>query len=136
MNTKGILAIVAGILSWWVGFFAIGGAFALLVPGFIEASRIAQSENDWSQFTTPLLLCLVAMYFVINPLAGWVTTLIAKNQKYVWGTIILLTLYAAHSHLYRLWDNLANWYNVAVVVLIPPLAYLGSKLIKTEAAKL
>ncbi|NKB32476.1 MAG: hypothetical protein GKR91_05200 [Pseudomonadales bacterium] len=127
-----VSGMLAGFVVWWAAFYAIGGIILLIIPGFPEAGRIAVDENDWSHFTTVMLLPLIAMYFVINPLAGWLTVFISKNRHLVWATMAPLFLYAAHSHLIRLWDNLPNWYNVAVVVLIPPLMYLGSRLAKLE----
>ncbi len=133
MNTRVIVGVVTGIISWWAAFFAIGGVIVYSNPEVLEAGRIAQEQNDYSQFSTTTLLLLMVMWVFVNPFAGWLTTYISRSQKYVWIAMAPLLIYAIHAHWFRLWDNLANWYNVAVVIVIPPMMYLGSMLVKLES---
>ena len=135
LKTRIILGVIAGFLTWWVTFLAIAGLFVLLIPGYLEAGRLAQDQNDWSQFSNSMLLFMTAMYVVINPITGWVTVFITRNRNCVWATMAPLILYAAHAHLYRLWNILPDWYNLAVVFLIPPLVYLGGRIVKLEPAQ-
>ena len=127
MNTKSkiVVGVISGVVIWWVAFYASTAVFILLWPELLEVGRAAVQENDWSQITTPMLILLIAMYFWVNPIAGWLTTIITKNRNHVWITMIPLVLYAIQAHWFRLWNVLPDWYNLAVVLLIPPLVYLG-----------
>ncbi len=133
MNTRAIVGVVTGIVSWWAAFLAIAGIIVYSNPEILEAGRIAQEQNDYSQFSTTTLLLLMVMWVFVNPFAGWLTTYISRSQKYVWIAMAPLLIYAVYSHWFRLWDNLANWYNVAVVLVIPPLMYAGSMFVKLES---
>lgn len=134
MNTKVIVGVVTGIVSWWAAFLTIAGVIVYSSPEVLEAGRIAQEQNDYSQFSTATLLLLMVMWAFVNPFAGWLTAYITKSQKYVWIAMAPLLIYAIYAHWFRLWDNLANWYNVAVVVVIPPLMYVGSMLVNLESS--
>ena len=129
------MGIVAGFIIWWVALFASGIVFSFLWPAFMEASQVMRENNDYSQLTTPMLSLFIVMYFWVNPIAGWLTVFITKNRNHAWITVIPLFLYAAHAHFYRLWNILPDWYNLAVVILIPPLVYLGGRLVKLEVLK-
>jgi len=132
MTIESVLGIVAGFISWWAAFYGSTAIFAALWPALVEAGRPAIQENDWSHITTPMLLLLITMYLWVNPIAGWVTVRISGNRKLAWITIIPLFSYAAWMHFYTLWGLLPDWYNVMVVVMIPPLVYAGGLLIKLE----
>ena len=135
MNIKSISGIVAGVIIWWAAFYMTLAIFVFFWPALIEAGRAAITDNDWSQITTPMLSLLLLMYFWVNPVAGWLTVFITKNRNHAWITAIPLFLYAAFMHLYMLWNNLPDWYNLAVIILIPPLVYLGGRLVKLEVLR-
>ena len=134
MTAKSVLGVLAGFISWWLAFYATTSLFAAAWPALIEAGRPAIEENDWSQLTTPMLLLLLTMYLWVNPIAGWVTVRISGNRKLAWITIVPLFGYAAWMHLYTLWGLLPDWYNLMVVVMIPPFVYAGGLLIKPASS--
>ncbi len=136
MNLKTTIGIVAGIIVWWVAFYTSLAVFAFFWPALIEAGRPAIENNDWSQITTAMLSLLIVMYLWVNPIAGWLTVFITKNRNHAWITAIPLFLYAAYAHFYNLWNLLPDWYNLAVPILIPPLVYVGGRLVKLEASQL
>ena len=129
------MGIVAGFIIWWVAFYASLAVFGFFWPALMEAGRPAVENNDYSHFTTTMLSLFIVMYFWVNPIAGWLTVFITKNRNHAWITAIPLFLYAAFMHFYMLWNNLPDWYNLAVVMLMPPLVYLGGRLVKLEALK-
>ncbi|MFT7470635.1 MAG: hypothetical protein ACI8XU_000527 [Kiritimatiellia bacterium] len=79
-----------------------------------------------------MLLLLLTMYLWVNPIAGSVTVRISGNRKLVWLTVIPLFSYAAWMHFYTLWGLLPDWYNLMVVVMIPPFVYAGGLLVKLK----
>lgn len=132
LETRTIAGIFAGVIIWWVAFYASTGLFILLWPELLEVGRAAVRDNDWSLVTTPMLVMLIVMYFWVNPIAGWLTVYITRNRSYSWITVVPLTLYAVQAHWFRLWNVLPDWYNLAVVLLIPPLVYAGGMLVKPK----
>lgn len=135
MKIRPLLGILAGLVAWWVAFYASTAVFTFVWPALAEAGRPAVESNDFTRLTTPMLLLFIAMYFWVNPLAGWVTVFITKNRKHAWFTAIPLLLYAGVMHFYVLWNNLPDWYNVAVPVLIPPLVYGGGLLARSAGQR-
>ena len=125
---RSILGILAGFIGWWVAFYASLVIFAAVWPGLLDMGRRALESNDYGQISTPALTLLIVMYFWVNPIAGWLTVLITRNRNDALITAMPLFAYAAFAHYYRLWNNLPDWYNLIVPVLIPPLVYLGGRL--------
>ena len=70
------------------------------------------------------------MWCWVNPGASWLTLFISQQTLSVWVLIAVLSLYAVFNHFYVLWNNLPNWYNMAVVLIFPPTLYLGILLVK------
>lgn len=130
---KLILAVLAGLVFWIVLNFASLYGLAMLWPALSDVARAAQNLNDYSQFTLPMLILLLVMWAWINLGSGWLTVFITKSQRSIWFIIVPLTLFALYNHAYALWDNLANWYNIAVIVVFPPTLFLGSLLVKNSA---
>jgi len=127
---KIILGVVAGWIVWAVLFNASVFGFAALWPEFQAAGRHALDTMDYSQLTNPMLILLLGMYFWVNPATGWLTMVIAKHKIAVWIVGISLFIYFACMHFYVLWNNLPNWYNLVVPLLVLPLVYFGSWLAK------
>ncbi|GAB1264894.1 hypothetical protein [Aurantivibrio infirmus] len=133
-NLKLVLAVLAGLIFWGMLNFASLFGLAMLWPAFGDVGRAAQASNDYSQFTLPMLIMLLAMWTWVNVGAGWLTVFITKNRNSIWFLIAPLVLFALYNHAYVLWDNLANWYNIAVIVIFPPTLFLGSLLVKRPKA--
>lgn len=131
MKIRTIVGVLSGLVVWWVLFYLSVGIFAALWPAMQEAGRPAVENGDFSQLTAPMLALLIVMYFWVNPVAGWLTVFITKNRNHVWVVVVPLFLFASFQHFYVLWDNLPDWYNVLVPILIPPLVYLGGIFAKT-----
>lgn len=128
INFRVVGGLAAGITVWWLTFYISLGTFVLLWPEILDAGQAAVRDNDWSLLTTPMLVLFTVMYFWVNPIAGWLTVRITRNLTHTLITAIPLILYAAFQHWYALWGLLPDWYNIIVVLLIPPLVYLGGKM--------
>ncbi len=128
MNYRVAIGIVVGFLSWWVGLFITGYTAVFTIPGLRESVRPAIYDDNWSLLSTPMFIGAIVMYCFLNPFSGWLTALITKNATHALLTAVPLTLYAVTAHWFRLWNILPDWYNILVVVMIPPLVYLGGTL--------
>ncbi|GJM12213.1 MAG: hypothetical protein DHS20C12_06160 [Pseudohongiella sp.] len=132
IRPRSIAGVAAGFIAWWVAFYSSMGVFAYFWPEILDAGQVAISDNDWSLISTPMLILFTVMYFWINPIAGWLTVAITKNRRDAIITTIPLVLFAAFQHWYTLWNLLPNWYNLVVVILIPPLIFFGGRIAKIE----
>jgi hypothetical protein len=127
-----VLAVIAGLATWWVAFYASLAAFVLAWPALREATRPALASGDFSQITTPMWLLFLSMYLWVNPVSGWVATVIAKRHNAAWIVAALMGLYAAYMHYYSLWSVYPSWYNVLVPISIPSLVYVGARCAKSR----
>jgi len=127
MNYRIPIGITAGLLSWWATLFATGYVAVFTIPGFREAVWPAIYDNNWSTISTHMPVSAIFLYCFTNSLSGWVTVKITKKIFHASGTAIPLVLYAITAHWFRLWNILPNWYNVLVVIMIPPLVYFSGK---------
>ncbi|GAB1256616.1 hypothetical protein [Aurantivibrio plasticivorans] len=135
MNTvaKNSLAVVSGILIWGIVNFASLALLAIGWPELGDVGKAAQSSGDYSQFTLTMLIIFLLMWLWVNVAAGWLTALIAKHSLPVWVVVGLLSLFALYNHLFVYWDNLPNWYNIAVIVIFPPSILAGGLLAKINS---
>jgi hypothetical protein len=124
---KTALAVIAGLVAWWIAFYASLFAFVLAWPALNEAVRPALESNEFSRITTPMWALFLSMYLWVNPIAGWVTAVIGKKRSGVWIAAGIMGLYAAFMHYYVLWGVYPSWYNLLVPISIPPLMYLGAR---------
>ena len=125
-----ILAVIAGLVVWWIAFYASLAAFVVAWPALYEATKPALANGDFSQLTTPMWLLFLSMYLWVDPLAGGIAAVIGKTRTAMWIVAGLMGLYAAYMHYYMLWDVYPRWYNVLVPISIPPLMYVGARLAK------
>jgi hypothetical protein len=130
--TRTALAAVAGLMTWWIAFYASLIAFVFAWPALYEATRPALAKGDFSQLTTPMWMLFLSMYLWVNPAAGWVTAVIGKKRNAVWIVAGSMGLYAAFMHYYVLWGVYPSWYNLLVPISIPPLTYLGARMAKVS----
>ncbi len=130
--TRTVLAAVAGLVTWWIAFYASLIAFVFAWPALYEATRPALATGDFSQLTTPMWTLFLSMYLWVNPVAGWVTAVIGKRRNAVWIVAGIMALYAAFMHYYTLWGVYPSWYNLLVPISIPPLMYVGARVAKVS----
>ena len=132
MNSKVkiVLAVVIGLVFWGLFNFASTGLLGVLWPEFGSIGRGALDSGDLSHFTLPMLLLLLAMWTWVNTGTGWLTMFIGQNRTALWCVLAVLTVFALYNHAFLYWNNLPNWYNLAVIIIFPPTLYLGSLLVK------
>jgi hypothetical protein len=135
MSVRAIAGIVLGIVLWWALFFVLSFQIVTLWPGS-ESYGKALFEGDYSVLPTGALMVLLLMFVGIGLVAGWVTAWITRKEVHAWVVAVPIFLFAVFQHLYVLWGNLPDWYNLAVVVLIWPFIILGARLRKPAASQL
>ena len=134
MSLRTAAAIVAGLLAWMVGFYAIGIAFGLLWPAYAEAARFMFREDDLSHFTTPMLFLNWVLFLGTALFAGWLASWIGKNRI---APLVVAGLYLAYgmvNHYVLVWDKLPGWYNVIVPFVMAVPILLGGRLARTAPA--
>ena len=130
-----LLAVIVGLVVWWLAFYASLLAFVLAWPALNEATRPALENGDFSRLTTPMWLLFLTMYLWVNPVAGCATARTGKKGNDVWIVAGLMSLYAAFMHYYVLWNVYPKWYNLLVPISIPPLMYAGARLRKAASVR-
>lgn len=127
MKIRTTVGVAAGIAVWWSLFLA---STFLIVVAWPASERFRQSvfeAGDYSVFPVAMLLLFLIMYIPIGLLAGRATVSITRDRRHAWIVAAPLLLFAAYQHLFVLWNNLPNWYNVAVVAVIAPGIVLGGR---------
>jgi hypothetical protein len=113
---------------WYLLFFALGTGVGLLWPEYREAAHVMFQEGTFLLFTTPMLAMNLAVFTVAGLIAGWVSTLVAKNRKVALLLTTLLFIYGAIEHYILLWDQLPSWYNLMVPLVMAGSVWLGSRI--------
>ena len=133
MNIRSIAGIVLGIVLWWALFLVLSYAIVVMWPGSESYQQALFERGDYSVIPTGALVVLLVMFVVIGLVSGWVAAAISRNEVHAWIVAIPILLFAAFQHLYKLWGNLPDWYNIAVVLLIWPFIILGARLRRSPA---
>jgi hypothetical protein len=120
--------IVAGVIAWMIGFYAIGIAFGLLWPAYAEAARHMFREDDLSYFTLPMLFVNWTVFIGTGLFAGWVASWVGKNRTAPLVVAALWFVYAVVNHYWLVWNELPDWYNVIVPFVIAAPIFLWSRL--------
>jgi hypothetical protein len=123
-----IAGILAGVIAWMIGFYAIGIVFGLLWPAYAEAARHMFNEDDLSYFTLPMLLMNWALFIGTGLFAGWVASWIGKNRTAPLVVAGLWFVYGVVNHYWRVWNELPDWYNVIVPFVIAAPIFVWSRL--------
>jgi hypothetical protein len=120
--------IVAGVVAWMIGFYAIGIAFGLVWPAYAEAASHMFAEEDFSYFTLPMLLLNWALFIGTGLFAGLVAARIGKSRTAPLVLAGLWLLYGVVNHYWLVWNKLPDWYNVIVPFVIAAPIFVWSRL--------
>jgi hypothetical protein len=131
---KKILGIIAGFVVWsvlWVGSHTL---FAVISPNWFGKmnSDIAEaaSKGLGYQVDSTILILILIESLIISILAGFLTALIAQENKI--STIILGVLLLLFGILVQvsIWHYMPLWYHFLFLFFLIPMAVLGGKLRK------
>jgi hypothetical protein len=120
--------VVLGIAAWWAAFLLSTYLIITIWPTSEEFRQAVFDAGDLSVLPTAMLAAFLVMYLPIGLISGFVTAAVTSKRWHTWIVAAPIVAFAIFQHLFVLWDNLANWYNVAVVLVIAPCVFLGSKL--------
>jgi hypothetical protein len=119
---RSILAVICGLVTWFVA--ATIGNFGLRawLPGYVAVERSMA-------FSTTMLCWRLVLGFVSSIAAGYVVSWIAGRHKpatdFAFAVVIVLFFLPVH---YGLWPKFPIWYHVAFLGLVGPFAFLGATL--------
>ncbi|MCP9757336.1 hypothetical protein EGI26_19415 [Lacihabitans sp. CCS-44] len=124
---KSTLAILAG--------FVLGAVLSLGTDFLLNSLGIMSMQN-FKQNST-LIVALVVIYrFVFNVMGCYLTAKLAPNKPMkhviiigIIGTVLSIAGAAA------MWDQALPWYNIAIIVISLPSAWLGGKLYLDKKSK-
>jgi hypothetical protein len=126
------IGVLLGLAVWWLLFFAVGIGIGLVWPDYREAARVMMQEQSFRLFALPLLLANYLLFAVAGVVAGRVSTAIDKTGKAALISAGLLLIYAGVQHYIRLWNQLPDWYNLTIPVVISVSVWLGGR-VKTPS---
>ena len=126
MTWRTAIGVLLGLLLWWLLFFVIGAGIGLVWPDYREAARVMMQEQSFRLFTTPMLFANYLLFAVAGLVAGRIATAIDKSGRASLIAAGLLFLYAGAQHYLRLWNQLPDWYNLTIPIVIAAFVWLGS----------
>jgi hypothetical protein len=123
---RNLLSVIAGLIACNLVFAVLGLATMTLWPDYaVHGHRWL----DQRVFTfTPIMACMNLLFWSLAfAAAGSATARIARNQWALWVTAGLILMQATYTHLLHEWSHFPWWYNIAVVTLVLPAAFVGGK---------
>ena len=132
---RAVAGVVVGVAVWWTVFLLSTFLIVALWPASEELRHAIFEDRNYSVLPTAMLAMFLFMYLPIGLVSGFVTAAITKKRWHTWLAAAPITAYAILQHLFVLWDNLPNWYNVAVVAIIAPFIVLGGNFWRSAEAR-
>jgi hypothetical protein len=127
------IGTILGFAAWWFLFFAVGIAFGLLWPAYREAARF-MFEGDLGHFTTPMLFLNWLVFLIAGTVTGWVAAFAGSSRMPALIVALLLLGYGLVNHYILVWNELPDWYNLIVPLVIAAPVAIGGRLRKPVAA--
>jgi hypothetical protein len=127
MTWRTAIGVLLGLVLWWLLFFVIGVGIGLVWPDYREAARAMMQEQSFRLFTTAMLLANYLLFAVAGLVAGCVATIVDKSGRAALVTAGILLLYAGAQHYIRLWNQLPDWYNLTIPIVISAFVWLGGR---------
>jgi hypothetical protein len=124
---RAVAAVVAGILAWPIGFFAIGIAFGVLWPAYREAVHVLFTQQDFSHFTPPMVFANFGVFLGAGLLSGWLPATIGNRMASLVVTGLYLAIFMV-DHYVLAWNVLPHWYNIIVPFVIAAPIFVGGRL--------
>ena len=120
---KTTIAIVVGYAVWTA--FWLGGNAGFRALGITPKDQAAKIENSWS------LIALLVLSIVASLASGYLSGLISSGRisAYICAALFLATGIAVQWGFRSLFPG---WYHAAFLLLLVPLFFLGSSLVKSS----
>ena len=123
---KGIGALVAAVVAWFVVATIIHRLMCVLWPAYAVATPLLA-------FTLPMKIARLSLGVLCTLLAGATARRLssAKWLPIALGCALLILFAPEH---YRIWNRLPVWYHLTFLGSLIPLAVLGARLPSMERA--
>jgi len=122
-----VLAALAGVILWMVGFLVLARILVLLWPAYALTARIWTRTGAYT-FTPPMSVLNLTFWIVAEIAAGWLTAVLARRPQAVWSLAVFVMGYLCFLHLYYAWHQFPWWYDLVVALTSGPAVLLGGKL--------
>lgn len=130
---KIILGVIVGFIVWsvlWVGSDAVFSAVSADWGKTSAEFRAAVENKTPYALSAAVLIALLIKSFIVSIISGFVTALIARENKkstLVLGVLLLLFgIFVQVSH----WNYMPLWYHFLFLFLLIPMTVFGGKLKK------
>lgn len=123
---KSILSVIAGYVTWTVIF--LGGAQVIM--------QLRSGVYDEAGYTTdvPALCLFLGISIIASVMAGYVCGWLANGKHFNHGIALAICLLATGIPVQLSgWDKLPVWYNLAFLILLAPMTFLGIRLSGPDA---
>jgi hypothetical protein len=134
MVWRSIAGVALGLALWWLLFPALGIGFGLLWPDYREAARVMMQEGTFRLFTPAMLFTNLLVFAVVGTAVGCIATLVSRSRGAALAIAALLLVYAVVEHYLLLWNQLPDWYNLIVPLVISGFVLLGGRVTTPRAA--
>jgi len=82
-----------------------------------------------------MLLVNYGLFAVAGVVAGRIATVLDRTGRAAIICAVILIVYAGAQHYVRLWNQLPDWYNVTIPVVIAAFVWLGGRRTQGRATK-
>jgi hypothetical protein len=124
---KSTLAILAG--------FALGAVLSLGTDFLLNSLGIMSMQN-FKQNSTLIVVLVIIYRFIFNVMGCYLTAKLAPNNpmKHVIIIGIIGTILGIFGAVF-MWDQAVPWYNIAIIVISLPSAWVAGKLFLNRKSK-
>jgi hypothetical protein len=119
---RGAFAVVVGLIAWVVIATGLDVLLRLVLPGY------AASEPQFN-FTLTMMIARLALPGAVPSIgAGFVCAWIARGDRRMIVTLIIILVAIFLPAHYRLWEKFPWWYHLTFLVSLILLTLLGARL--------
>lgn len=117
---KSVLAVLAG--------FTVGAVLSVISDMILEKTGIMKTD-PFTDNATGVVLIVLLYRFVYNIVGCYVAASLAPNRPMFHAMIIGVTgLVLGTIGSIVMWDQAVGWYNISVILISVPCAWLGARL--------
>lgn len=128
MAFRAIAAVIGGAILGAALFMAVGIPIGLAWPDYRAAAQLFFASQDFSLFTTSMMLTNFVVFAIAGLTTGWLVAKVGRSRMAGQALAGLLLLYALFDHYYWLWHVIPTWYNLVAPWIIAGSIFIGSRL--------
>jgi hypothetical protein len=135
--TRIVIGVVAGFMSWMIGWFGCEKMFSALWPSWYGAQQDAFQSVlvNGGQFApqASFLLTHIACGAVVSLIAGYLAARIARENKRAPIILAILLLALGVMKMAMSWQYVPAWYHVAFTLQLLAMPIVGGKTATTSS---